>query len=64
MSSFYNKKKTKKWTWLSSDGENKNEIDYYICSSSTKIIQDTATLNSFNINSDHRMSKGKNERKK
>ena len=42
------------WTWISPNGETKNEIDY-ILTDKHGIFSDLSVLNSINIGSDHRM---------
>jgi hypothetical protein len=54
MNTFFKKRKEKKWTWISPDGNTKNEIDF-ILSSHRCIIQNVDTLNSFTTGSDHRL---------
>lgn len=54
MSSFFQKRPERKWTWISPGGRYKNEIDY-IFSSHKCIVQDVTVLNSFCTGSDHRL---------
>lgn len=54
MSSFFEKRPARKWTWISPGGKHKNEIDY-IFSSHKCIVQDVSVLNSFYTGSDHRI---------
>nr|XP_013189558.1 unnamed protein product [Amyelois transitella] len=54
LSSYYEKRPERKWTWLSPGGRHKNEIDY-IFSSHRYIVQDVSVLNKFNTRSDHRL---------
>ncbi|CAG4989725.1 unnamed protein product [Colias eurytheme] len=54
LNSFYKKKKTKKWTWMSPNGQYKNEIDF-IMSNNSKIIKDVSIIHNLNFNSDHKM---------
>ncbi|CAG4937562.1 unnamed protein product [Colias eurytheme] len=54
LNSFYKKKKTKKWTWMSPNGLYKNEIDF-IMSNNSKIIKDVSIIHNLNFNSDHKM---------
>ncbi|CAF4752869.1 unnamed protein product [Pieris macdunnoughi] len=58
LNSFYKKKPSKKWTWISPNGRYKNEIDY-IMSNKVKVFKDLSVLNNFNFNSDHRMVRAK-----
>ncbi|KOB75903.1 Endonuclease-reverse transcriptase [Operophtera brumata] len=51
--SFFSKKQHRRWTWFSTDGFTKNEIDFCL-SSSKQIIQNVETLNRFKFSSDHR----------
>lgn len=53
INSFVDKKKQRKWTWMSPDTNMKNKINYIRLSDKT-IVQDVTTLNTFNLNSDHR----------
>ncbi|XP_045541562.1 craniofacial development protein 2-like [Papilio machaon] len=57
LNSFYNKKKAKKWTWMSPNGLYKNEIDF-ILSNKRNVFKDVTTLNNFNFNTDHKMVRG------
>lgn len=54
MSSFFQKRPERKWTWLSPGARYKNEIDY-VFSSHKCIVKDVSVLNSFNTGSDHRL---------
>lgn len=58
MSSFFDKKPQQKWTWISPDGNTKNEIDFII-SNRREIVHDVTALNNFSIGSDHRMVRSK-----
>lgn len=58
MSSFFQKRLDRKWTWLSPGGRYKNEIDY-IFSTHRSIIKDVSVLNSFNTGSDRRLVRAK-----
>ncbi|CAK1546536.1 unnamed protein product [Leptosia nina] len=58
LNSFYKKKASKKWTWISPNGLYKNEIDY-IMSNNLKVFKDLSVLNNFNFNSDHRIVRAK-----
>ncbi len=46
VNSFYKKRKNKKWTWLSPDGNTKNEIDYFIVND-LRIVSDIARQDNF-----------------
>lgn len=54
MNSFFKKKYARKWTWISPNGINKNEIDH-ILTNTPKIFCDIDTINKFNFNTDHRI---------
>lgn len=57
INSFFQKKSTRKWTWISPKG-NTSEIDFII--SDQKIIfTDCCALNRFNVGSDHRLVRAK-----
>lgn len=58
LNSFYKKKTSKKWTWISPNGRYKNEIDY-IMSNNVKVFKDLSVLNNFNFNTDHKMVRAK-----
>ncbi|GBP03547.1 Retrovirus-related Pol polyprotein from type-2 retrotransposable element R2DM; Endonuclease [Eumeta japonica] len=58
LNSFYKKKPSKKWTWITPNGLHKNEIDL-IMSNNVKVFKDISVLNDFNFNSDHRMVRAK-----
>lgn len=58
LNSFYKKKPSKKWTWISPNGQYKNEIDY-IMSNNRKVFKDLCVLSNFNFNSDHRIIRAK-----
>ncbi|CAH2086352.1 unnamed protein product [Euphydryas editha] len=58
LNSFYKKKSSKKWTWISPNSLYKNEIDY-IMSNNAKVFKDVAILNNLNFNTDHRMVRKK-----
>jgi hypothetical protein len=53
MNSFFQKNETRKWTWLSPDGETKNEIDFFIIDKKS-IVQDVDIEDDVNVGSDHR----------
>ena len=49
----YKKRKSRKWTWRSPNGETKNEIDYILANKN--IVQNVDVVQRVNIGSDHRM---------
>ncbi|KAH0999124.1 hypothetical protein HUJ05_005177, partial [Dendroctonus ponderosae] len=55
---FFAKRLQRKWTWISSDGNTKNEIDCIITNRKEK-VHDVAVLNRLFIGSDHRMIRTK-----
>ena len=58
LNSFYKKRLSKKWTWISPNGRYKNEIDY-VMSNNVKCFEDLSILSYFNFNTDHRMVRAK-----
>lgn len=54
---FFNKKPSRKWTWLSPDNKTKNEIDYFL-TSQKRLTQDVSVLN-LSFGSDHRIVRAK-----
>lgn len=54
LNSFFKKKKSKKWTWISPNGVYKNEIDF-ILSNNIKTFKNVSIVQNLNFNSDHRM---------
>nr|XP_022911512.1 craniofacial development protein 2-like [Onthophagus taurus] len=56
MNTFYNKANDKKWTWISPDGQTKNEIDFFIVDKG-EIIQNVEIEQKIDIGSDHRAIK-------
>lgn len=58
MNSFFKKGPHRKWTWMSPDGNTKNEIDY-ITTDKKNIIKDVTVLNNFSVGSDHRIVRAK-----
>ncbi|CAH2096957.1 unnamed protein product [Euphydryas editha] len=58
LNSFYKKKETKRWTWMSPNGIHKNEIDF-IMSNNPKYIKDISIIHNLNFNSDHKMVRAK-----
>ncbi|XP_072375777.1 uncharacterized protein [Diabrotica undecimpunctata] len=56
--SFFKKKPHRKWTWMSPDGNTKNEIDY-ILTKKKNIFEDVTVINSISTGSDHRMIRAK-----
>lgn len=53
MNGFFKKKPNRRWTWASSDGKTKNEIDFFITGHKRNATNITV-LNRFVIASDHR----------
>ncbi|XP_045453325.1 craniofacial development protein 2-like [Melitaea cinxia] len=58
LNSFYKKKPSKKWTWISPNGQYKNEIDY-VMSNNAKVFKELSISSNFNFKSDHRMVRAK-----
>lgn len=58
LNSFYKKKKSKKWTWVSPNGKHKNEIDF-ILTNNRRLFKDVTTVNQLNFQTDHRMIRTK-----
>lgn len=56
MNTFFKKKESRKWTWISPDGQTKNEIDFFIIDKKD-IVQDVDVDNGINTGSDHRAIK-------
>ncbi|CAB3228197.1 unnamed protein product [Arctia plantaginis] len=54
LNTFYNKKISRKWTWISPNGSYKNEVDY-ILSNNFRVFKNISIINQLNFNSDHRM---------
>lgn len=54
MNTFYKKNQNRRWTWISPNGETKNEIDYFL-TDKPLIFNDVSVLNNFNTGSDHRL---------
>lgn len=54
LNSFYKRKPSKKWTWISPNGQHKNEIDF-IMSNNRKAFKNVSIINNLNFNTDHRM---------
>ncbi|PZC72845.1 hypothetical protein B5X24_HaOG210520 [Helicoverpa armigera] len=54
MNSFYKKRKSRKWTWISPNGRDKNEIDF-ILTNQKQFFNDVSVINKLNFNTDHRM---------
>ncbi|CAH2104883.1 unnamed protein product [Euphydryas editha] len=54
LNTFYKKKETKKWTWISPNGLYKNEIDF-VMSNNIKVFKNISIIQNLNFNSDHRM---------
>ncbi|XP_023946281.2 LINE-1 reverse transcriptase homolog [Bicyclus anynana] len=54
MNTYFNKKNSRKWTWISPDGKTKNELDFIMCNN-PKNITNTEVLNNVDFPSDHRI---------
>ncbi|CAH2086443.1 unnamed protein product [Euphydryas editha] len=54
MNTYFKKRNSRKWTWISPDQNTKNEIDF-ILSYDPKVITNLEVLNGINFPSDHRM---------
>lgn len=54
LNSFYKRKPSKKWTWISPNGQYKNEIDF-IMSNNRKAFKNISIINNLNFHTDHRM---------
>eukprot|EP00795_Rhopilema_esculentum_P008762 gene8762-biopygen9749 len=54
---FYRKRKIRKWTWISPNGETRNENDYILVNKN--MIQNVNVIKRVNIVSDHRMVRSK-----
>lgn len=54
MNSVFNKRTSRRWTWVSPDGQYKNEIDYFL-TNRPKSVDDCGTIANQNFNSNHRM---------
>ncbi|CAG4951581.1 unnamed protein product [Colias eurytheme] len=54
MNTYFKKRSSRKWTWLSPDHKTKNEIDF-ILSSNPKSVTNVEVLNKISYPSDHRM---------
>ena len=57
MNSYFNKKSSRKWTWISPNGKVKNEIDFII-TNKPKLFTDVGAINQLEFNTDHRMLRG------
>ena len=57
MNTQFQKKAGRRWTWISPDGNTKNEIDY-IMTDNPSMVTDVTVINRVNIGSDHRMVMG------
>lgn len=55
LNSKFRKRKSCKWTWISPDGETKNEIDFILTNNPNRIDININIINQLNFNSDHRM---------
>uniref|UniRef100_A0A914UUN6 Uncharacterized protein n=1 Tax=Plectus sambesii TaxID=2011161 RepID=A0A914UUN6_9BILA len=52
---FFKKRQERRWTWISPNGETKNETDYILCSH-RRILQDVGVVGkAFTTGSDHRL---------
>ncbi|XP_028170949.1 craniofacial development protein 2-like, partial [Ostrinia furnacalis] len=54
MNSFFKKRNSRKWTWISPCGRYTNEIDYIMTNKKDR-IKDVTVINNLNFNTDHRM---------
>lgn len=54
LNTFFKKQAQRKWTWLSPDGQVKNEIDY-VLANKNNICKDVTVLNQLHTGSDHRL---------
>lgn len=54
MNTFFKKKESRRWTWLSPDQETKNEIDF-IMINHHRLITNIEVLSKFKFSSDHRL---------
>jgi hypothetical protein len=57
--SFYKRRAGRKWTWRSSDGRTRNEIDYIIAERKCPWIKNVSVVANFSFNSDHRLVRAK-----
>ena len=57
MNTQFQKKAGRRWTWISPDGNTKNEIDY-IMTDKPSMATDVTVIHRVNIGSDHRMVMG------
>ena len=57
MNTSFHKKPVRRWTWISLDGNTKNEVEY-IVAHKRSIVTDVTIINRVNIGSDHRMVMG------
>ena len=57
MNTQFQKNAGRRWTWISPDGNTKNEIDY-IMTDKPSMVTDVTVTNRVNIGSDHRMVMG------
>lgn len=60
MNNFLKKKPQRKWTWISPDGNTKNEIESIIANRK-EIVHDVGVVNKVSVGSDHRLMKAKVE---
>ncbi|KAL0831750.1 hypothetical protein ABMA28_001292 [Loxostege sticticalis] len=54
MNTFFKKKQSRRWTWISPDQKTKNEIDFIMCNKPSKITN-VEVLNKVSFPSDHRL---------
>jgi len=52
--SYFKKKMSRRWTWISPDKYTKNEIDHFLIND-MRIVKDGAVLNTVSFSSDHRL---------
>ncbi|KAI8420615.1 hypothetical protein MSG28_007859 [Choristoneura fumiferana] len=57
MNSFFQKRPSRKWTWIGPDGSVRNEIDF-IMTTKKRIFSDVSVINRVKTGSDHRIVRG------